>query len=160
MRFEWVRTGAALAAVLAAAACADFSPALTQSATPNGAMGYLYGRFSLAGNASAGLCALRVGISVQQLDGDASYTAEFTAQDAPFALEVKPGRYRLRSIVFATCDGRRTGEKPMPEGVLTTAFDVDPGKAYYIADMVEREGFVAIRDYADPDRSCLGNWGP
>lgn len=38
----------------------------------------------------------------------------------------------------------------MPEGVLTTAFDVDPGKAYYIADMVEREGFVAIRDYADP----------
>jgi hypothetical protein len=134
-----IRTTAKITSILAllqlTAACTIFTSALSPETKPEPGAGYVYGRFTL-NESSFGIGHLRMGLVLEDKEKTESYTIQFEWTDSPFVIAVKPGNYALKKFVFASWDYVSEGEKKLPEGPLTKAFVVEPGKAYYIADLV------------------------
>lgn len=129
------------ALALGLAACANFSSTLSADARPDGDHAYLYARLTLTGEAGQGFCHLRAGLTIEQLDGSGSYNMEFDPDVSVVAIPVKPGTYRLRSLLFARCDSYVAGERLIPPSeLLAKSFTVKAGTAYYVADMVVQAG--------------------
>jgi hypothetical protein len=136
---------------LALAGCANFTSSLGPNAKPDPRLGYLYARLTLTGEGGQGFCHLRAGLTLQQVDGSGSYNMEFDPEADVVAIPVKPGTYRVHSLIYTSCDSEVLGERVIPASE-TRPFKVDAGTVCYIVDLVVQAGM-------DPNAVGIGKGG-
>lgn len=116
--------------------CFIASAPVAKDAPLSGKEGYIYGRF-LHKSYVEGSRTKDIGVNVQDLSQNLGANqptpymmAVKPAEEAVYAIAVKPGQYRLSQFVYG--DNFRT--KDINWKPLNQAFNVEAGKAYYVGD--------------------------
>jgi hypothetical protein len=112
--------------------CTEFAIPINPDETLEPSNGYLYGRFSIS---SGALTPLQMGFAVSTLDMKHQKIIRFEREDDTYAVALKPGSYKMTSIVF-TKTYQKEGEEALPSSLADHVILVEPGKAYYIGDYV------------------------
>lgn len=120
--------------------CATYSTPILSTTALSQQSSYLYGRFTVVELDKDGLIPsighLRCGLVIESTNKDNTYHIQFNTDETPSAIAVAPGTYSIRKFTFAAYDYVREGEKEIASGPLTLPFSVQPGKAYYLGDIV------------------------
>lgn len=119
-----------IALVAFCSGCVSYTPRVHSGHNFDQSKSYIYGRFNLAPRANV----LQMGLVVTSSDKKQTVTFKFEKEADPYVIAVNPGDYLINSLIFATGEGNKEGERPLYTAFSNRVFSVEAGKAYYIGD--------------------------
>jgi hypothetical protein len=126
-----------LAVNLCACAALVFLPASLPRVTIDADHGYIYGRFVLTipESSAFGPELAKIALIVAEKDTEAPHAVPFQSSLRVSVIAVDPGAFKLSKLVQMGALRETLREETVTGGNLTKAFNVEPGKAYYIGDI-------------------------
>ena len=129
------RTFLIIPTLLFCAACVHVASPLPPAAKADHETAILYGRFDISHQYAFGF---RLGLWLQNLDTEKPVYLYFDPDRSVYAVQVKPGHYRVAGFVGLTHEDQIRARKPYPPdgfmGRMFTSFYVAPEAQIYLGD--------------------------